>query len=823
MRAPLSWLREFVDLPDDVGVVRDALDDLGLVVEGLDHVGEGLDHVVVVEVREIHPIEGADKIRRVLVDAGGDEPVEVVCGAWNFEVGDRVPLARVGAVLPGGFEIARRSMRGVTSNGMLCSSSELGLSGDHRGLMVLDPERATTPGEELRDALGLAPDTDFDLSVGANRPDAWSIRGVARDLAIRFERPLRDVTRRTPSAGEPTSVLAAAVIEAPELCGRLTVSVLRGVRVGPSPAWIARRLELAGMRPISNVVDASNMVMLELGQPTHPYDLDRVAGATLRVRRARPGETLETLDGVVRTLAQPGRGLGDTGEDVVIADGEDRVIGLAGIMGGADTEINDATTTVLLEAAHFDPMTIARSVKRHGLRSEASTRFERGVDPERALEAVGRFVALLAESCPDLEWAAAPLDVRGEVTPPSRVVLRPGEVTRQLGTEIDDDVARRLLEGLGFATETVEDGIAVTAPASRPDVRTGAAGRADVVEEVARLYGYRRLARRTPSWPTPGGMTERQVLRRRVRDALVGRGVLEAWTATLVSESHVRRTHPDARLIRVTNPLAEDEAVLRTSLIPGLLDAWARNVARGTGDVRLAELGVVFTHPDDAPGRTTRGGEGGLATLALPRETEHLTVVLGQRGDDARTAVALWRVLADRLRLEDVVVRAAVPPVGWHPTRSADLVDRASGALVGRVGEADPDVVTPLLGPAPASRVGLLEIDVDVLSDPVRTRRRPDGVVVPSRFPSASIDLAFVTPDGVPAADVAHALRGASDVVERVELFDVYRGVGIASGERSLAYGVRLSAPDRTLSEGDVTRAREALIAAGERLGARLR
>ena len=492
-------------------------------------------------------------------------------------------------------------------------------------------------------------------------------------------------------------------------------------------------------------------------------------------------------------------------------------------MGGAATEISDATTTVLLEAAHFDPMTIARSVKRHGLRSEASTRFERGVDPELALEAVGRFVAILALSCPELEWVAAPLDVRGEVAPPSRVVLRAGEVTRQLGTEIDDDVARRLLEGLGFVTEVVEDGIAVTAPTSRPDVRTGAAGRADVVEEVARLYSYRKLARRTPTWPSPGGMTDRQLLRRRLRDALVGRGVLEAWTATLVSEAQVRRTHPDARLVRVTNPLAEDEAVLRTSLIPGLLDAWARNVARGTGDVRLAELGVVFAHPDDAPGRFTRGGEGGHTTLALPRETELLTVVLGQPGDDARTAVALWRVLAERLRLEDVVVRAAPAPRGWHPTRSAELVDRASGVLVGRVGEADPDVVAPLIGPVAPRRAGLLEIDLDVLSDPASARRRPDGAIVPSRFPSASIDLAFVTPAGVPAADLANALRGASDLVERVELFDVYRGGAIGEGARSLAYAVRMSAADRTLSEGEVAQARDVLIAAGERLGARLR
>ena len=302
MRAPLSWLRDFAPFPDDIGVLRDALDDLGLVVEAVERVGEGLGDVVVSRVLEIRTIKGADKIRLVVVDAGAD-PLEIVCGAHNFEVGDRVPLAPVGAILPGGFEIVRRKMRGIWSNGMLCSGKELGLSDDGAGLLILGDEARGEPGTPLMDALGLEPDVVFDITVEGNRPDAWSMTGIARDLAGRLGLPFDapDAPLPVPS-GRPVESAASASVESLELCPRLTVSVLDGVRVGPSPQWIARRLLLAGMRPINNVVDASNYVMLELGQPTHPYDLARLPGRGLSVRRAQPGEMVETLDGVSRTV-----------------------------------------------------------------------------------------------------------------------------------------------------------------------------------------------------------------------------------------------------------------------------------------------------------------------------------------------------------------------------------------------------------------------------------------------------------------------------------------------------------------------------------------
>ncbi len=416
MRAPLSWLRDFAQFPDDVGTLRAALDDLGLVVEGIEYVGEGLGDVVVSRVLEISAIKGADKIRRVLVDAGTGEPVEIVCGAHNFAVGDRVPLAPVGAILPGGFEIGQRKMRGVVSNGMLCSGTELGLSDDAAGLLILGDEAPGEPGTPLMEALDLAHDVVFDLAVEGNRPDAWSMVGVARDLAARlgldFTAPEPPLPR---ASGWAVESAATAGVESLDLCPRLTVSVLRNVarralaptdRPAPAPRRHApdqqrgRRLQLRHAR-----ARAAHAPLRHLA-PARP----RPHGAP-----SPPGETVETLDGVERTVGVRGRSLGDTGEDCLICDAEGTPVGIGGIMGGASSEIADGTTEVLLEAAYFTPMAIARTSKRLGLRTEASARFERGCDPWGIETSVARFCQLLGESVPDLEVADGLLDVRGQV------------------------------------------------------------------------------------------------------------------------------------------------------------------------------------------------------------------------------------------------------------------------------------------------------------------------------------------------------------------------------------------------------------------------
>jgi phenylalanyl-tRNA synthetase beta chain len=824
VKISLTWLREFVDLPETPDELRPILDDLGLVVEGIERVGEGLEKIVVARVDEIRPIKGADRIRLVVVDAGAG-PLEIVCGAMNFDVGNYVPLAPVGAVLPNGMEIAERSMRGVISHGMLCSPRELHLSDDHEGLMILDELIEPAVGERLVDALEITSDVIFDISVEGNRPDAWSIEGVARDLATRLRRPLKAPALATPNSSASSDSVASAGIDDPDVCGRLTVSVLRGLVVAPSPLWVQERLRNAGMRPISNIVDASNFVMLELGQPTHPYDASRVAKRTLRARRARPGETLFTLDGVERRLATPGRGLGDTGEDCVIVDGEDHVLGLAGIMGGASSEIDDTTSEVLLEAAYFDPMTIARSSKRYGLRSEASHRNERGVDPELALRAAARFVEILALSAPELEWLKDPLDVRGIVPTPPTMVIHDEDVERLLGTKIAREDIVSILEGMDFIVAPRDAGLEVTAPTRRPDIREGRFGRADVIEEIARLYGYERIARHHPAWSEVGGLTERQQLRRHLRQVVVDAGALEAWTPSLGSDADFELLLPDEPRVRVTNPLAADESVLRATLMTGLVRAWARNVERGTGDVILAEIGVVFEHPSVSTyPRLVKGGVGGVLTLKLPRENERLTVVLGRPEDDAKSAVALWNLIKGRLGLADVVVRSLdEAPRGLHPTRAGALVDRASGAVLGFVGEVDAALVNEITSVSPLRRLGIIDLDVDALADSDLATRRSTYVTVPSRYPSAAIDLAFVTPRRVNAADLADTLRHASDLVESVTLFDVYEGAGLREGTRSLAYNVRFSSSERTLSDAEISDARASLIAAAAMIDAELR
>ncbi|HUZ09584.1 MAG TPA: phenylalanine--tRNA ligase subunit beta [Acidimicrobiales bacterium] len=841
MRAPLSWLRDFSPFGDDAAELAATLDDLGLVVEGIERVGEGLGDLVVARVEEIAAIPGADRIRRVVVETGTGR-VEVVCGASNFAAGDLVPLAPVGAVLPGGMAIARRKMKGVVSEGMLCSGRELGLSEDQDGLLLLSELEGARPGLPLTEALGLVPDVVFDLAVEGNRPDAWCMAGVARDLAARLHLPfvLPDPAL-PPEAGAAVGELASLVVESTLLCPRMTARVLTGVRVGPSPRWLARRLTLAGMRPINNVVDASNYVMLELGQPTHPYDLARLPGSGLVVRAARRGERVETLDGVVRTLGVPGRGLGDLGADCVICDAEGTPVGIGGVMGGSSSEISPGTATVLVETAYFTPMAIARTSRRLALRTEASARFERGTDPWGVDRATDRFCELVAMSSPDLVLAPGQLEVRGDVPGPVRVTVDPARVNALLGTQLGAQDVGGLLGPLGFGFDLTGPSMVVTVPTNRPDVRPEPYGFHDVVEEVARCYGYSRIPRRRPSWPQPGALTVYQRERRLTRDVLAGLGASEAVTSSLVAATDDTRLGLDGPGVEVENPLVGEEGFLRRSLLPGLLRSLARNVDRRQGDIRLFEVGTVFDPPIEGDRTVERSGAGGTGTTELPGERELLAVALAGPGDDGRAAVAAWRVLAEALRLVDVFVVAPGPqgvpsgasgdslaqgvptavPAGLHPTRSARLVS-GEGTVVGTVGEVDPRVVSDF--GAGSGRIGWLEVDLGLLLNPAVLPRRSELARPVSRFPSSDVDLAVVAGDEVPAERVARALATAGgELLESVVLFDVFRGEAIGSGRRSLTFRLRFCALDRTLTDAEVGALRQTCIDAAAAVGATLR
>ena len=639
---------------------------------------------------------------------------------------------------------------------------------------------------------------------------------------------------------------ATAAVDAPDLCPRLTVSVLRDVVVGPSPRWLARRLLLAGMRPINNVVDASNYVMLELGQPTHPYDITRLGGRGLTVRRARPGERSRRSTVRCGSSASGGRARVTPARTASSATRPGRRVGIGGIMGGASSEISELTTEVLLEAAYFTPMAIARTSKRLGLRTEASARFERGCDPWVIEPAVRRFVELLAESVPGLTVADGMLDVRGAVPEPFTVAVPVARVHSQIGVALAPDEIARLLEPIGFTVlrsgeDEAKGLLRVVVPTNRPDVRPEPYGVDDVIEEVARTFGYGNVPRRTPSWPQPGGLTSVQRGRRAAKDVLAGLGASEAWTDTFVSAAEDADAGLDGPAVRVANPLDADKPFLRRSLLPGLLGALAHNAGRRQGDIRLFEVGVVFSHPaSGAPRLVERAGAGGRpgpscpasASCWRPSSPARATTPEPRwpRGTwwptrSASTVCASCRPAPTRPRPRPTRgCRCSVPCPGCIRRAPAHLVV-AGGAggplLLGAVGEVDPAVAAAfgLVVPAGAGmaprRVGWLEVDLGLLLDESLVPRRLAGGGAVSRFPSSDIDLAFVVEDRHPADAVADALRAAAgELLESVHLFDVYRGAGIAEGARSLAYRLRFCSPERTLTDDEVGRLRSGCVEA---------
>ena len=796
MLVPVSWLRDFTPIGDDIDALVDACNELGLVVEGVDRIGDAIKDVVVAKVLEVDRIEGADKIRRIVVDHG-DGPVQVVCGAWNFEQGATVAFAPVGSVLPGDFVISKRKMKGVESNGMICSERELELGDDGAGIVVLDD--ALTPGTPLADALGVEPDVVLDLAIEGNRPDALCMLGVARDLAPKLGLPFVEPESAMPLPA-PSSDGPSVVVESPALCPIFTATRLDNVTIGESPAWMQHRLAMAGMRPINTIVDISNYVMLEHGQPTHPYDAAKLPGGGFLVRLAAPGETLLTLDGETRVLGN--------GEDCVIGDAEGTGVGIGGIMGGGTSEIDGATTRVILEAAWFEPMAIARTAKRLNLRSEASARFEKGVDPGHVERAVARFCALAVEYAgatvgPRTVWSSE------EFAPkPAVITLRTGRANALLGTALDAAAIDAYLTGIGFVVDRVDaDTATVTAPSWRVDVDIEEA----VIEEIARHHGYESVERTLPSSPrTGGGLTRAQKERRVIRDILCGLGIHEAMTSPLLGPGdHAGVGMSEDGLIVADRPLVMEESLLRASLLPGLMRSLSHNVRHRATEVCLYEIGPTWQRPDEAPAeaneidRTVTGPAGGL-----PHETDRLAAVLWPA--DAYAAVDVWTVLSDALRIEKPAVASTARAIGGlHPTRTA--IASVDGSEIGTIGEVDPGV---LEGLGIEGRVAWFDVDLAALQ--ASPRRTPIAQDV-SRFPSSDIDLAFVVADAVPAGDVLATLEAsAGELLVASELFDVYRGTGIAEGSRSLTFRLRFCALDHTLTDAEVGERRAECIAAVE-------
>jgi phenylalanyl-tRNA synthetase beta chain len=787
MKILLSWLNDygdFADPADPAAVARlsDALPRLGLPIEAVIHVGATVAGVVTAEVLRLEQHPDAAKVQRVYVNAGDGAERHVWCGAFNMQAGDIVPLATLGTTMPDGRTIEKRGILGIPSEGMLCAADELGLGDDHSGILILPP--GTPVGVPYGEALGLRPDVLLDVDVTRNRPDCWGYVGVARDLAAQLGIELRLPTPTLDVTGAPRR--APVELVDGDRCGRFTSTVMSGVVVGPSAPWMQQRLTAAGMRPISNVVDVSNYVMLELDQPNHAYDLDTLGGGGFRIRAAGAGERMTTLDGVERSF---------TTDDLLICDADDRPIGVGGVMGGLDTEITAATSTVVLEVAWFQPLSVMHTAGRLGLRSEASARYERGCDPYVIDTAIARFAELLRETCPDLVVHAGTDDAHGPGLPPQQrhTEVRISQVNRILGTQLAADDLPALLDPIGYTVSGTGDVRTVALPSWRPD----SVEEIDVVEEVARHYGYDRIGKTLPTSTVHGGLSPHQQRRRLVRQVLLGLGVSEAMPNPLLAPGAAAAAGLDGAAIRITNPLVEEESVLRTSLRPGLLTAIAFNESHRRYGARLFELGHVYP-----PGK----GE-------LPDEYEALCVVLA--GEAAPAAVAVWRELSAALGIGARLDQGRVPS-GLHATRSATL--QAGKDPTGAVGEVDPTVLTRF---DVTERVAILELNLDELL----TRPEKPAVWKPvSRHPSSDLDLAFVIDDGVPAERLEKAIRqGAGALLVDLELFDVFRSQQLGAGRRSLAYRLRLQALDRNLTDADIAEVRRGAVAAATKLGADLR
>ncbi|MFJ9817180.1 phenylalanine--tRNA ligase subunit beta [Streptomyces sp. NPDC101151] len=851
MRVPLSWLREYVDLPaTETGRdVQAKLVSAGLEVERVEQLGADLKGPLAVgQVLTIEELEGFKKpIRFCTVDVGQangtGEPQEIVCGARNFAVGDKVVVVLPGAVLPGGFSIAARKTYGKTSHGMICSSDELGMGDDgNHGIIVLPPE--TEVGKDAIELLELV-DEVLDIAVTANRGDCLSIRGVARETAIAYGLPLRDPALIDVPA--PNAFGYRVRVGDPMGCDRFTARTVSGLSPeARSPIWLQRRLQKVGMRPISLAVDVTNYVMMELGQPLHAYDRTLVQG-TIGVRRAEEGEKLVTLDGVERKLHA---------EDLVITD-ERGPIGLAGVMGGANTEIADlpqsrlrstegtpiatenganATTDVVIEAAHFDAVAIARTARRHKLSSEASRRFERGVDPQAAAAAAQRTVDLLVL----LAGGTAEAGVTEVIAPsaPHTITVPADHPDKVAGVEYGRETVVRRLQEIGCDVYG-QDELIVTVPSWRPDLTESN----DLAEEVIRLEGYENLPSTLPKLPSGRGLTHRQRLHRRVGRALAGAGYVEAPNYPFVGEQvfdqlGLESDDPARRVVKLANPLNDEEPALRTTLLPGLLAALRRNDGRGSHDLALFETGLVFLPREEqragvhlSVDRRPTDEEIAELNSALPEQPRHVAAVLagareqagwwgkGRPADWADTVEAA-RAVAREAGAELIVRKGQYGP--WHPGRCARLAVVVDGTeqVIGHAGELHPRVVKALGLP---ERTCAMELDLDALE------AVGDGVPQAPRissFPVATQDVALVVDRPVPTAEVEAALReGAGELLESIRLFDVYENAAqLGDGKKSLAYALRFRAGDRTLTVDEASAARDAAVAlAGERTGAVLR
>lgn len=813
MRVPLSWLRDYVDIQLTPEQLAERLTLLGMEVKGVERWGSDWENVVVGELLAVEKHPNADRLSLTRVTTGHGQTIEIVCGATNIAAGQRVPVALPGAVLPGGRRIERTEKMGVTSNGMLCSGDELNLTSDADGILILPPE--TPVGVALTELYG---DVVLDVDVKPNRGDALSLVGLAREVSAVTGAPVRFPETDPVETGPPIAEKLRVDVEEPPLCTRFVGRWVGGVTVGPSPDGVQMRLLAAGQRPVSNVVDVSNYVMLELGKPIHTFDAAAVHDGRIVVRLAREGERLETLDHVDRELSP---------DTLIIAD-PSGPIGIAGVMGGAESEIGPETKDVVVESAVFDPISIRRTAFRYALRSEASLRFEKGQEHRLAKLGADRTARLITA------WAGGTVATGAVDTNPrepaaTRVAFRPARVDRLLGTASSATDQAEILQRVGVATEPAPGGTSVlvaTAPqplevdpggtetlvATIPTWRRDLQIEADIAEEVARVRGYDTVPEITPHTPMPHYRHSPLEIRDAVREALAGAGVSEAVTYALVSPAMVERFGPlddgivpgegqaGGRPVTVTNPLSSQHSVMRQSLIGSLLEVVSTNTRLGNPDVAIFEVGKGYGATDD--GDTHEWWRLGLA---LTGAAEVATWDRPARPFDLDDAKGLIELVAGALGYARPTYAALRDDPNLHPGRSARVI--AEDWIAGRAGELHPSVIEAL--DLRVGRVIVGELAIAGLSGGQPSTLR---VVAPSRHPLVERDLAVIVAETTGAADVEASIRrAAGPLLRAVTLFDIYRGRPLAETEKSLAYRLAFGADDRTLVEREVDAAIEAV------------
>ncbi|MCF8096967.1 MAG: phenylalanine--tRNA ligase subunit beta [Desulfarculaceae bacterium] len=793
MLVPLNWLREMVDCDLAASDLADTLTNSGLEVDGVIERHSGLDQVITAKLVEVAPHPNADRLRLATVDCGGGRRETVVCGAPNLEVGMVTPLAQLGAKLgEDGQEVTKVKIRGVQSCGMLSSERDLGLSDDHGGLMVLGP--GLEPGRKLAEVLELETQV-LEISITPNRGDALSILGVARDVAALVGAELK-LPPCEPSEQQP-GIEGQAQIEVldAKACPRYTGRLVKGVKIGPSPLWMRDRLMACGIRPISNVVDVTNYILLELGQPLHAFNFSEVGGAKIVVRMASEGEKFVTLDGQERTL---------TANDLMICDAE-KAVGLAGVMGGLNSEVTDDTTEVLIESAFFDPLTIRRTSKRLGLSTEASYRFERGIDLEGCARANSR-AALLMDQLAGGKVAAGTIDVYPVPYQAPRIPLSISRTARYLGLPLTKEMVVGQLERLGLTVSDGPDDDSIVA--EPPALRTDLERPVDLTEEVARMVGYNNIPARLPQagigaparpWP--------QRVRALARDAMAAQGLDEAINYSfehpkaadrlaLGAEDYRRRT------VKLINPLSEEQSELRTSLLPGLLASAARNLAHRVMDVGLFEIGRVFVAQEGQP---------------LPEESFRLGVVLsglmapaswwaGERPVSLSHVKGVAQYLAEALDLTGMAFETGgeAPP---YLDQAEWCQVTMNGEVLGELGRLDNRVARGFDLDRP---VYVLDMHFDRLADLVPREKVYSHL---PRYPELVRDVALVVAEALPAGEMLAQARAFSDPwLQSVEIFDVYRGKPLDKGQKSLGLRFTYRAEDRTLTEEEVTPGYQALV-----------